>query len=61
MFNNKINLFKKHRHKFIKADWNKEYGPDFIPLFDGSLYAIYKYLYKCSCGEEKIRTSIGLI
>ena len=55
-------LSKSHKHKFIEVNWDRnKYGKDFIPLNNDSLCAEYKYLQRCSCGEERVITSFGYI
>ena len=47
-----------HVHNFKEVPWDHDrLGPDVI----GNYTATFKYLFRCACGEEQIRTSGGFI
>ena len=49
-----------HKHKFIEIPWDfARLGKDVIDFTE--YYATYKYLYRCKCGAEKVKSSRGLI
>lgn len=51
---------KKHKHNFHYVPWDYDrFGPSFIPEEDdpnntAMARAIFKDLYRCSCGEERV-------